>query len=167
MIAADCGNVLGVEYLLQRRTSQDIEGNSEVWSAVESATQSDQVETARVLLKSLSKTALRDHQYLLSAALSLECSKIFPNSDMTSLLAEYGATVVPPAQESSVPREFWDQTAVVEGYQDDQELFYTDQDFQDDVDFQMEKGIGIGEKDEGEVTYDIEGPLGEHWRLWE
>jgi ankyrin repeat protein len=157
MIAADRGNVLGVECLLQRRTNQDIEGNSEVLSAVESATQSGQVETARVLLKSLSKTALRDHQYLLSAAMSLEFSKVSPNSNMISLLAEYGATVVPPAQESSVPDEFWDQTAVVEGYQDDQELFYTDQDFQDDVDFQ--KGIGIGENDEGEVTYDIEGPL--------
>jgi ankyrin repeat protein len=38
MMAADCGNVLVVECLLQRRTSQDIEGNSQVWSAVESAT---------------------------------------------------------------------------------------------------------------------------------
>jgi ankyrin repeat protein len=188
MIAANCGNALSVECLLQHRTSQDIEGNSEVWRAVEcllqhrtsqdiegnsevwraaeSATQRGQVETVRVLLKSLSKTALRDHQYLLSVAMSLECSKVFPNSDMISLLAEYGATVIPPAQESSVPHEFWDQTAVVEGYQDDQELFYTDQDFQDDVDFQMEKGIGIGENDEGEVTYDIERPLDEHWRPW-
>jgi hypothetical protein len=111
-----------------------------------------QVETARVLLKSFSETALRDHQYVLSAALSLECSKVLPNSDMISLLAEYGATVVPLAQESSFSHEFWDQTAVVEGYQDDQELFYTDPYFLDDVDSQMEKGIGIGEKGEGEVT---------------
>jgi ankyrin repeat protein len=140
-----------------------VEGGAEVWSAVESAARSSQVEIARVLLKSLSKTALRDHRYLLSLALSLEYSKEFANWDMISLLTEYGATVVRLAQESSVNQEFWDQTAGgVEGYQDDQELFYTDQDFQADGDSQMEKGVGVGEKGEGELTYDIEGSLNEH-----
>jgi len=133
MIAADRGNLPAVECLLQRRTSQYIEENGEVWSAVESATRTCHVKIARVLLEFLSKTVVRDHQYLLSAARSFEYSKEVTNPDMISLLAEYGASVVPPAHESNLLHEFWvDKAGGVEGYQDDQELFYADQDFQAD-----------------------------------
>jgi ankyrin repeat protein len=133
MIAADYENILVVEWLLQCRTSHYAEENGEVWSAVESATRNGHVKTARVLLESLSKTAIRDHRYVLSAALSFEYSKLNANSDMISLLAEYGATVAPLADESNTPHEFWVQEANgVEGYHDAQELFYTDPGFQFD-----------------------------------
>ncbi|KAH8587440.1 hypothetical protein B0O99DRAFT_747604 [Bisporella sp. PMI_857] len=100
MMAADCGNDLIVNFLLQHRTSQHIEENGEVWGAMELAIKNSHVRAVRVLLESLIETATTDH--LFSPTLSLKLSNEVVDPDMISLLKEYGVITDLAAHETGV-----------------------------------------------------------------
>jgi hypothetical protein len=75
-------------------------------------------------LEFLSKIAVKNEQYLLSATAYFECWKKSDKAGIISLIVEYEAIMCPPARESDVLSVFGgEKTDNFENYPDSEELF--------------------------------------------